>query len=61
MTVTIFPKFITPQECEVLNLWTEKAYVNDWLGKGVGPKESPRHTIDTQLELILISLIDILI
>ena len=41
MSVTIFPKFITQQECEDLNVWTEKAYVNDWLGKGIDSKGKP--------------------
>jgi hypothetical protein len=35
MTVTIFPKFITTEECEILNLWTEHALHNNMLGKGI--------------------------
>ena len=41
MSVTIFPKFITLQECEILNAWTEKAYANEWLGKGIDSTGKP--------------------
>ena len=33
--VTIFPNFITAQECEELNVWAEKAVKNGWLSPGV--------------------------
>jgi len=35
MAVTIFPKFITAEECAILNLWTEYALNNNMLGKGI--------------------------
>lgn len=36
MTVTIFPKFITSDECKELNLWAEYALNNNMLSSGVG-------------------------
>lgn len=45
--VTIIPDFITPQECDVLNCWTENAVKQHWLDCGVtagGIKYSSRFT-----------------
>jgi hypothetical protein len=42
MTVSIFPKFITPEECNILNLWTTYALKHDWLDKGIDRTGDPR-------------------
>ena len=41
MTVTIFPKFITPEECNELNSWALDALSKGWLSPGIMPDLTP--------------------